>query len=100
MVSGVRADGLPLNLTNHLGHINLDRMTIVNLAQAKAQLSKLVDAAARGQSIVIARRNVPVVRLERVRATRGKGGYGALRGKIELSADFDAPLRSFAPYRR
>ena len=96
----MRAVPARLDLTNNLGHITLDRMTIVNLAQAKAQLSKLVDAAVRGQSIVIARRNVPLVRLERVPATRGKGGYGALRGKIELSADFDAPLSAFARYRR
>lgn len=34
-----------------------------NIAEAKAQLSRLVDEALRGQEVIIARRGTPAVRL-------------------------------------
>lgn len=88
------------NLTNKLGHIKLFHVTVVNLARAKAHLSKLVLAASKGEVVVIARRNVPLVTLEPIRAGKKRPRFGALRGKIELSADFDAPLEPFKRYRR
>jgi prevent-host-death family protein len=38
-------------------------MTIMNVAEAKAHLSRLLDAAAAGEEVVIARNGVPLVRL-------------------------------------
>lgn len=38
-------------------------MTIVNMHDAKTQLSKLVDAAERGETVIIARNGKPAVRL-------------------------------------
>jgi prevent-host-death family protein len=75
-------------------------MTVVNLARAKARLSELVAAASKGEVVVIARRNVPLVRLEPIRAGKKRARFGSLRGQIDLSADFDAPLESFRRYRR
>jgi prevent-host-death family protein len=37
----------------------------VNVTTAKAQLSRLIDAALRGEEVIIARRDTPVVRLVR-----------------------------------
>jgi hypothetical protein len=53
-----------------------------------------VAAASKGQVVVIARRNVP---LEPLTTGKKRARFGSLRGKIELSADFDAPLE---PFRR
>ena len=75
-------------------------MTVVNLAQAKARLSELVAAASKGEVVVIARRNVPLVKLEPVKSGKKRPRFGSLRGKIELSADFDAPLEPFRRYHR
>lgn len=73
-------------------------MKHVNVAEAKARLSELIDAAVRGEEIVIARRNKPVVRLTVVNAARIKPRAGTLRGTVWMAADFDAPLPDFADY--
>jgi prevent-host-death family protein len=67
-------------------------MKIVNLHAAKTHLSRLVDQAARGDDVVIAKAGTPMVRLVAVATKRERPGYGADRGRIRISADFDAPL--------
>ena len=64
----------------------------VNLHAAKTQLSKLVDQATKGEEIIIAKAGKPMVRLVAVAAKRRRTGYGADKGKIWISDDFDAPL--------
>jgi prevent-host-death family protein len=66
-------------------------MKTVNLHAAKTHLSRLVDEAAAGEEVVIAKAGKPVVRLVPVRA-RERTGFGDLKGRIRLAADFDAPL--------
>jgi len=68
------------------------RRTAVNIYQAKTQLSRLVDRAAGGEEIVIARGGKPVARLARLEAPQRKVRFGLLRGKVKVAADFDAPL--------
>jgi prevent-host-death family protein len=67
----------------------------VNVAEAKAQLSDLIDAAVRGEEVVIARRNVPLVRLAVVDSARVRPKAGKLKGVIWTSFDFDEPLGPF-----
>jgi prevent-host-death family protein len=70
----------------------------VNINEAKRQLSKLVDQAARGEDVVIARNGKPVARLTAL--ANGKEaqkkqrliGLGALEGEGWIADDFDAPL--------
>jgi prevent-host-death family protein len=69
-------------------------MTIVNIYDAKTQLSKLIEEAAAGNDVVIARGGKPVARLTRLGPAKRKLKFGILKGKIEFSADFDAPLPS------
>jgi prevent-host-death family protein len=64
----------------------------VNLHAAKTHLSRLVDEAVDGQEIVIAKAGKPMVRLVPVTPNRRRTGYGADRGRIWVSDDFDAPL--------
>jgi len=63
----------------------------LNLYEAKTQLSALVDQAAAGAEIVIAKNGRPMARLVAYRApARRRPGRG--KGKIQIAADFDAPL--------
>jgi prevent-host-death family protein len=64
---------------------------VINLYEAKTQLSALVDEAAAGADIVIAKAGVPMARLVpfRTKARRKPGGW---EGRIHIADDFDAPL--------
>ena len=64
---------------------------ILNLYEAKTRLSALVEEAAAGREIVIAKAGVPRARLVplKPRARRRPGGS---KGKIWIAPDFDAPL--------
>ncbi|MBI4576685.1 MAG: type II toxin-antitoxin system prevent-host-death family antitoxin [Planctomycetes bacterium] len=74
-------------------------MQRVNVAEAKARLSGLIEDALRGEDVVIARRNVPLVRLIAVEEARRRPRFGKLRGQVRTAPDFDAPLADFADYR-
>jgi prevent-host-death family protein len=62
----------------------------VNIYDAKTRLSKLVDRAAAGEEVVIAKAGKPVARLVGLRVRERTPGRGA--GKIEIAPDFDEPL--------
>ena len=63
---------------------------MVNVHQAKTELSRLLEAVEAGEDVVIARAGVPVARLVPVRADQRTPGR--LTGLVRLGADFDAPL--------
>lgn len=66
-------------------------MTLINIYDAKAQLSALVEQAAAGAEIVIAKAGKPRAKLVPIRQqSRRRPGRG--KGKIRIAADFDAPL--------
>jgi prevent-host-death family protein len=65
-------------------------MKMVNVHRAKTELSRLLEAAERGEDVVIARAGTPVARL--VPVTQKERMPGRLAGKIRLGADFDDPL--------
>ena len=66
-------------------------MSAINIHEAKTHLSRLVDQAAAGDEIVIAKAGKPLARL--VPLTQGgKRKLGAMAGKISVPEDFDAPL--------
>lgn len=64
----------------------------VNIYDAKTQLSRLVDQAAAGKDVVIARGGKPVARITRLDVPKRKVKFGVLKGKIKVAADFDAAL--------
>jgi prevent-host-death family protein len=66
--------------------------TTVNLHAAKTHLSKLVDQAAAGEEIVIAKAGRPMVRLVPVVEKSERRGFGRDKGKIKIHRDFDDPL--------
>jgi prevent-host-death family protein len=67
-------------------------MTVVNIYDAKTRLSKLIEEAAAGNDVVIARGGKPVARLTRLDPPKRELKFGVLKGKIKVAADFDAPL--------
>ncbi len=69
-------------------------MTVVNVYDAKTRLSKLIEEAASGNDVVIARGGKPVARLTRLDAPKRKLKFGVLKGKIKVPEDFDSPLPS------
>lgn len=64
---------------------------IVNMHEAKSNLSKLVEEAEAGEEVILARAGQPAVRLVPVRR-RGRRKLGAWKGKVVMADDFDAPL--------
>jgi prevent-host-death family protein len=67
-------------------------MRMVNIHEAKTHLSRLLEEAARGEDIVIAKAGKPVARLVPYTDARPRRRLGALRGKLAASDRFDAPL--------
>jgi prevent-host-death family protein len=66
-------------------------MDAINLYEAKTRLSALVEEAAAGAEIIIAKNGRPRARLVAVRPMKRRKP-GSAKGKIRVSADFDAPL--------
>lgn len=65
----------------------------VNVHEAKTQLSKLIEAALRGEEVVIARRGKAVVRLAPVEERRRGMVLGLFEGEVDVSGiDWFAPL--------
>ncbi len=68
-------------------------MQTVNIHAAKTHFSRLVDAAAAGEEIVIARAGKPVARLVPLaEAKKPDRVLGAMAGQFTIPDDFDAPL--------
>ena len=63
--------------------------TIVNLYDAKTKLSELVERAAKGEEIVIAKAGKLKARLVGLASEKKKRKFGALKGKIWMADDFD-----------
>jgi prevent-host-death family protein len=69
----------------------------VNIAEAKARLSELVEKAASGEEIVIARDHQPVAKLVPVRP-RVPRVPGSARGQVWIAPDFDEIPDDFRDY--
>jgi prevent-host-death family protein len=69
-------------------------MKTFNIHEAKTQFSRLVDAAAAGEEIIISKAGVPTARLGPLTASKPVRKFGLLKGKINIADDFDAPLPS------
>jgi prevent-host-death family protein len=67
-------------------------MATINIYKAKMQLSKLVDRAAEGEEIIIARRGRPVARLVALAAAPEPRTPGRMKGHMWIAPNFDDPL--------
>lgn len=65
----------------------------INIYEAKTQLSQLVDAAHRGETIVIAKAGTPMAKLVPLsHGPKREIKYGLMKGEFLEADDFDAPL--------
>ncbi|MBA7537893.1 hypothetical protein ES705_30165 [subsurface metagenome] len=64
-------------------------MTIVNMYEAKANLSKLVQKALSGEEVILAKSGRPLVKL--IPADMGKKDikFGLMKGRIQLADNFN-----------
>ena len=66
---------------------------IYNLYEAKTQLSRLVNRAAAGDEILIAKAGVPLAKLVPLAsAPKKRRRPGGWKGRVRIAGDFDAPL--------
>ena len=63
--------------------------TVVNVYDAKTNLSRLLDRVGEGEEIVIAKAGRPVARLVPFASRSAPRSPGAWRGRVRISADFD-----------
>ncbi len=64
-------------------------MIIANMYEAKTQLSKLVQKALAGEDVVLAKSGKPLVKLVPTGTDSHERTFGLLKGKIEMSEDFN-----------
>jgi prevent-host-death family protein len=64
----------------------------INIHEAKTHLSRLVDQAATGKEVIIAKAGKPMARLVPLAAAPSPKKLGMLKGKIKIPDDFNAPL--------
>jgi len=62
-------------------------MIIVNLSDAKVNLSRLVDSASKGERVIIQKHNIPLVELV-PHVVAGPRKLGALSGQFQVPDDF------------
>lgn len=68
-------------------------MYLVNIHEAKTQLSKLLEQVQGGEDVVIAKAGAPIVRMIPYALPKRKIALpGAMEGEIWMSDDFDEPL--------
>ena len=66
-------------------------MLVINISQAKAQLSRILSRVEAGEDVVIARRGEPVARLVACRSP-SKRQAGTLKTKVVIPDSFFDPL--------
>ena len=64
----------------------------VDIREAKTDFSRLVEQAAAGEEIVIAKAGSPMARLMPLRDGKKPRKPGCLAGRFHVSDNFDAPL--------
>lgn len=70
-------------------------MVMVNVSEAKARLTELLQLAEAGERVVISRRNQPIAELRLLPSTLESGEprpFGLCAGQFLVPDDFDDPL--------
>lgn len=63
---------------------------VINVYEAKTQLSRLIDRAAAGEELILGKAGKPLARLVPYRHGRPRRVPGGFAGRIEVADDFDA----------
>lgn len=65
---------------------------VINITEAKAQLSRLVEEVTRGKRVIIGKAGKPVAVLQAYESDPAPRELGAWKGRVRVADDFDAPL--------
>ena len=74
-------------------------MQRVTIEEAKANLPDLIEAAVKGEEVVIAEDGY-LVRLVPVSHAKPRPRFGSAEGLVHMSEDFEEPLEDFEEYAR
>jgi prevent-host-death family protein len=68
-------------------------MIVINIHEAKAKLSEYLDAVAKGERVVICKRNQPVAELRAIESTRiAPRPLGLAKGQVSIPPSFFEPM--------
>jgi prevent-host-death family protein len=87
-----RFDSAPLmtpDLTNEPDQTRFEVMKILNVQEAKTHLSRLMEDAAAGEEILLAKHGKPMVRLSAYRPKSEPRKLGGYEKQIRVAEDFD-----------
>ncbi|MDJ0692162.1 MAG: type II toxin-antitoxin system prevent-host-death family antitoxin [Xenococcaceae cyanobacterium MO_188.B32] len=73
-------------------------MRSITMAEAAQKLPDLIDAAMRGEEILITKDNISVVKLIPANPVKQPRKPGSAKGMVWMSDDFDEPLEDFKEY--
>ena len=75
-------------------------MQRVSIEEAKTTLPELIEAAVKGEVIIIAEEGRHLVRLVPVPRAKSRPQFGSAEGLVTMSEDFEEPLEDFEEYAR
>jgi len=64
-------------------------MDMLNISEAKAQLSAVLERVSKGEDILIGKAGKPVAKIVRYEPARRNKRLGCFKGKIKVADDFD-----------
>jgi antitoxin (DNA-binding transcriptional repressor) of toxin-antitoxin stability system len=71
----------------------------VTIHEAKTHLSKLIQEALNGETVIIAKGKIPLIKLEVLAEAKQKRRIGgASKLNLKMDDDFNAPLNDFSSY--
>jgi prevent-host-death family protein len=79
----------PPDLTNEPDQTRFEVMKILNVQEAKTHLSRLMEDAAAGEEILLAKHGKPMVRLSAYRPESEPRKLGGYEKQIRVAEDFD-----------
>ncbi len=66
--------------------------TVINIHEAKTNLSRLLEEVALGGEIIIAKAGKPVAKLSALNPKKPVIRFDLLKGKVKMARNFNAPL--------
>jgi prevent-host-death family protein len=73
-------------------------MQQIDITEAQAQITQLLQSALRGEEIIITRNNQPILKLIQFSPDSKRRRRGSAKGQIWMAPDFDKPLEDFKEY--